>query len=261
VNAVTVGLLHPGEMGSALGSALRERDHAVLWASSGRSAATAGRAAAAGLLDTRSISELASRSDVIVSVCPPHAAADVAQSVAGYAGVYLDANAISPASARAIASTIESGGGRFVDAGIVGPPPRSRGTTRIYLSGSAAPLAAELFAGSTVDAVIVSDHVGHASSVKMAYAAWTKGTAALLLAIRELARTEGVESTLLEEWRMSLPDLEEASERAGRSAAHKGWRWVAEMEEIASTFAAADLPQGFHRAAADIFRRSDNDRP
>jgi 3-hydroxyisobutyrate dehydrogenase-like beta-hydroxyacid dehydrogenase len=244
-------------MGSALGAALRERGHPVLWASAGRSAATLQRAESAGLLDVLSVNDLASRSDVIVAVCPPHAAAEVAESVAGYEGVYVDANAISPASSRGIASVIESAGGRYVDGGIVGPPPRTPGTTRLYLSGPDAGTAAELFGGGPLEAVVVSDEVGQASAVKMAYAGWTKGTAALLLAIRELARAEDVESTLLDEWRTSLPELEEACERAGRSAAGKGWRWVAEMEEIASTFAAADLPDGFHRAAAEIFRRAE----
>jgi hypothetical protein len=89
----------------------------------------------------------------------------------------------------------------------------------------------------------------------MVYAAWTKGTAALLLAINSVARAEGVEETLLEEWRHSLPDLPEALARAGRSADAKGWRWVGEMEEIAATFAAAGLPDGFHLAAAEMFRR------
>src|SRR6266545_1877039 len=93
-----------------------------------------------------------------------------------------------------------------------------------------------------------------ASAVKMAYAAWTKGTAALLLAIGLLAEAEGVEAPLLEEWRLSLPELPEAATRAARSAAAKGWRWVGEMDEIAATFAAAGLPDGFHRAAAEMFR-------
>jgi hypothetical protein len=88
----------------------------------------------------------------------------------------------------------------------------------------------------------------------MTYAAWTKGTAALLLAIGELARAEGVEPALHEEWRISLPDLPDRSQRAARSAQAKGWRWVGEMEEIAATFDAAGLPDGFHRAAAEVFR-------
>ena len=89
----------------------------------------------------------------------------------------------------------------------------------------------------------------------MAYASWTKGSAALLLAARALARAEGVEETLLAEWGISQPGLEERSARAAGSAAAKGWRWIAEMEEIAATMAAAGLPEGFHQAAAEIYRR------
>ncbi len=89
----------------------------------------------------------------------------------------------------------------------------------------------------------------------MTYAAWTKGTAALLLAIREVARAEGVEETLLAEWEESIPALTERSERAAAAADSKGWRWVGEMEEIARTFATAGLPGGFHEAAAEVYRR------
>jgi hypothetical protein len=95
-----------------------------------------------------------------------------------------------------------------------------------------------------------------ASAVKMAYASWTKGSAALLLAARALARAEGVEDTLLAEWDISQPGLTERSARAAGSAAAKGWRWVAEMEEIAAAIAAAGLPDGFHLAAAEIYRRA-----
>jgi 3-hydroxyisobutyrate dehydrogenase-like beta-hydroxyacid dehydrogenase len=249
----TVGLLHPGEMGTALGAVLRGQGHRVVWTSEGRSAATRDRAEAGGLEDVGSVEKLARRSDVIVSVCPPHAAREVAESVAGFEGVFVDANAIAPATALEVAGVVAAGSADCVDGGIIGPPPRAAGTTRLYLSGQAAPAVAALFAGSDVDARVVSDDVGTASALKMTYAAWTKGTAALLLAIRELARIEGVESALLEEWRLSLPDLPDRLERAVRSAQAKGWRWVGEMDEIASTFAAAGLPDGFHQAAAEVF--------
>jgi 3-hydroxyisobutyrate dehydrogenase-like beta-hydroxyacid dehydrogenase len=255
VAELTVGLLHPGEMGAVLGRVLREAGTPVLWASEGRSVETAGRAEEAGLEDAASVNEVVSRSDVILSVCPPHAALDVARSAAGFTGVYVDANAISPATVQAVADTVA----RVVDGGIVGPPPATAGTTRLYLSGPEADRVAELFAGTALDTRIVSAEIGAASAVKMAYAAWTKGTAALLLAVRSLARSEGVESTLLEEWQLSLPELPEQSVRAARSAATKGWRWVGEMEEIAATFAAAGLPDGFHLAAADVFRAISDD--
>ena len=160
----------------------------------------------------------------------------------------------SPVTAREIAAVVDGGGATFVDGGIVGPPPSDDQATRLYLSGLGAGAIADLFAGTTVDARVVSDEPGAASAVKMTYAAWTKGTAALLLAIREVARAEGVEDVLLTEWRASLPGLEERSARAARSAEAKGWRWVGEMEEIASTFASDGQPSGFHEAAAAVFR-------
>jgi nucleotide-binding universal stress UspA family protein len=126
------------------------------------------------------------------------------------------------------------------------------GTTRLYLSGSETKLVAGLFADTIIDTVVVSEDPDAASAVKMTFAAWTKGASALLLAIRALARAEGVEETLLEEWRTSQPHLVERSVAAARSALGKGWRWVGEMNEIAETFAAAGLPDGFHRAAAEV---------
>ena len=268
----TIGLLHPGEMGAAVGQCLAGAGHRVLWAPEGRSAATAARAAAAGLVAC-GLAEMVRRSDLIMSVSPPHAALDIARQVAGFGGVYLDANAISPATAREVAGIVEAGGASYVDGGIIGTPPVAPGFIRLYLSGPRAGELRDLFDGSPVDARLV-DHgagsavgassvggagvagvVGAASAVKMAYASWTKGTAALLLAARALARAEGVEETLLAEWAISQPGLDERSARAAGSAAAKGWRWIAEMEEIAATMAAAGLPEGFHQAAAEVYRR------
>jgi 3-hydroxyisobutyrate dehydrogenase-like beta-hydroxyacid dehydrogenase len=248
--AEVVGLLHPGEMGAAIGSVLRARGIEVLWASERRSAETAARADRAGLRDAGTVAALARGSDVILSVCPPHAARDVARALGGLDGVYVDANAVAPATAREIAE----GFTRFVDGGIVGPPPVSS-PTRLYLSGAEAGGVAELFSGTLVHARVVPGEVGAASAVKATYAAWTKGTAALVLAIRDVARAEGVEEALAAEWGESLPALLERLAAAERSARAKGWRWVGEMEEIAATFAAAGLPAGFHRAAAEVFRR------
>jgi len=177
----------------------------------------------------------------------------VARLVTSFRGLYLDANAVSPGTARQVAAIAEAGGASYVDGGIVGPPPLAPGHTRLYLSGPRAAEVQALFGGTDVDARIVPPP-GTASAVKMAYASWTKGSAALLLAARALARAEGVESVLLEEWGISQPGLERRSAAAAGSAAAKGWRWVAEMEEIAATMAAAGLPEGFHQAAAEIYR-------
>ena len=252
MSETTIGLLHPGEMGAAVGKCLASAGHWVLWAPEGRGAATKDRAEEAGLTGV-ALAEIAARSDVIISVCPPHAARDVARQVAGFRGLYLDANAISPATAGEVAAIVAAGGAGFVDGGIVGPPPVAPGLTRLYLSGPRAAEVQALFGGTDVDARVVPPP-GSASAAKMAYASWTKGSAALLLAARTLARAEGVEPVLLEEWGISQPGLERRSAAAAESATAKGWRWVAEMEEIAATMAAAGLPDGFHQAAAEIYR-------
>jgi 3-hydroxyisobutyrate dehydrogenase-like beta-hydroxyacid dehydrogenase len=249
---MTVGVLHPGEMGAAIAAALRASAQNVLWASAGRSAATAERAREAHLKDAGDVAELCRRCEVVLSVCPPHAAVDVALAASGFAGIYVDANAISPETARTIAG-LQS---RFVDGGIVGPPPHQPGTTRLYLSGGEAELVPRWFSGTNVDARAISAEPGAASALKAAYAGWTEGSAALLLIVRKLARAEGVEDVLLEEWRFSLPELEERHASATRSSERKGWRWVGEMHEIARSMAAQDLPAGFHEAAAEIFRRA-----
>ncbi|MGH9251147.1 MAG: DUF1932 domain-containing protein [Acidimicrobiales bacterium] len=251
-----IGLLHPGEMGSAVAACLVRRGGSVLWASADRSEATAHRADAAGLTDAGTTQQLIRRSDVVLSICPPHGALGVARSVAGFGGTFVDANAISADTAREIRAVVESGGARFVDGGIIGPPPGPSAAARLYLCGENAGAVARLFGHTPLDARVIDGDAGAASALKMAYAAWTKGTSALLLAARAAARAHGVEEALLDEWAISLPELQEHSIRAGRSAANKGWRWIAEMEQIAATFAAAGLPDGFHRAAAEIYRRA-----
>jgi 3-hydroxyisobutyrate dehydrogenase-like beta-hydroxyacid dehydrogenase len=252
-----IGLLHPGEMGSMVGARLCEAGQRVGWASDGRSAATKDRAEAAGLTDHGTVAELLAGSDVVLSICPPHAAFDVARSVAaaGYGGTFVDANAVAPATTRRIGEVVTTAGATFVDGGIVGSPPAEADTTRLYLSGSEADSVAALFADTVVEAVVVDDRIGSASAVKMTFAAWTKGIGAMLLAIDAVARREGVDTVLRREWARSLPDLDGRLTRAIGSADRKGWRWVGEMEEIARTFGAAGAPSGFHEAAAEVFRR------
>ena len=214
VNKAVIGLLHPGEMGAAVGRCLTGRGHEVLWASQGRGPDTAARAAAAGLADAGTVAALAARAELIISVCPPHAALDVAWAVHGFGGLYVDANAVAPGTAREVARLICESGGRYVDGGIIGPPPEIPGRTQLYLSGTDAEQVAALFEGTPLDTVIVGGSATAASAVKMAYAAWTKGTAALLLSVRALAREQGVEDALLAQWAISQPGLEARS--AGR---------------------------------------------
>ena len=255
--ADTIGLLHPGEMGATVGAAARLNDVHVLWTADDRGPETRSRAEEARLTDVASLPTLVEQSDIVLSVCPPHAAKTVAQAVAKlqFTGIYVDANAVSPATSRAVQKIVEAEGATFVDGGIIGPPARKRGSTRLYLSGGEASRVAACFCQGPLEALVLDGPPGAASALKMTYAAYTKGSTALLIAIRTLAIHEGIDPDLMHEWDLSQPDLPKRSAGAVRANARKAWRFSGEMEEIADTFAAAGLPEGFHRAAADVYRR------
>ena len=251
-----VGLLHPGEMGASVGAAARSAGAEVLWASEGRSRGTCERAERADFRDVGDLRALLGRSEAVLSVCPPHCALDLAGEVAeaGFRTLYVDANAVAPETSREIEGMIVEAGGSYVDGGIIGPPARERGSTRLYLSGPRAGEVAALFEGSVLGAEVIDATPGRASALKMAYAAWTKGSDALLLAVRAYALAEGVEEALLREWGLSQAGLAARSERAGESAG-KAWRFEGEMHQIGHAFGDAGLPEGFHRAAASVYRR------
>jgi 3-hydroxyisobutyrate dehydrogenase-like beta-hydroxyacid dehydrogenase len=253
----TIALLYPGNMGSTIGAAAATSGARVVWASERRSNASRERAKQAGLIDVETLPNALRESEVVLSVCPPHAALEVAQSVAQYKfkGIYVDANAISRATAVHVGEIVSKAGASFVDGGIIGAPVKKAGTTRLYLSGVHAPEIANLFSASMLAAKAIGPEPGAASALKVAYAAWTKCTDALLLAIRALAAHEGIDQALLEEWSISQPELERRCQRAAAVAVPKMWRYVGEMEEIAATFKAAGLPGGFHMAAAEICQR------
>jgi len=242
-------------MGAAIGAALRSRDVPVVWASEGRGAGTARRAAAADLRDVGSVEAMTTEADVIISICPPHAALELADAVgrSGFAGIYLDANAISPGTAQKVAGAVPAA--TYVDGGAIGAPPTERGHTRLYLSGTGAEALVPLLDGGPLETIALTGATTAASALKMTYAAWTKGSAALVLALRETARGHGVEAALLSEWDRSQAELPRRAEAAERSARAKGWRWTAEMTEIARTFGEAGQPTGFHTAAAEVYSR------
>jgi 3-hydroxyisobutyrate dehydrogenase-like beta-hydroxyacid dehydrogenase len=253
----TIALLHPGNMGSTIGACAVAGGARVLWVSAQRSAATRSRAERRGLIEAASLAEALGQSDIVLSVCPPEFAVETAESVAAqkFSGIYLDANAVSRASAEEIGRIITAAGADFVDGGIIGAPVERAGTTRLYVSGPRATDIAALFTGSMLDARAIGDVPGEASALKVAYAAWTKCTDILVLAIRAFAAREGIDRALLQEWAISQPALEKKCERAAAVAAPKAWRFVGEMREIADAFEAAGLPGGFHLAAAEICER------
>lgn len=253
----TVGLLHPGEMGTAVGASVVASGARVLWVSEGRGETTAARAREIGLQDAGTLAALARSAEIVLSVAPPHAALDVARAMMaqGFRGIYVDGNAVAPETARQIAALVEGAGARFVDGGIIGPANRVPGAARLYLSGDGAPEVAPLFAAGPINAMVLDAPIGAASALKMSYAAWTKGSQALLASVRALATAEGVDAALLAEWKLSQPDATAKSERAISENARKAWRFVGEMDEIARSMKSAGLTPGFHEAAGEIYRR------
>ena len=250
-----IGLIHPGAMGASVGAAASSNAHTVLWASHGRSQDTHARAQRAKLTDVGTVSALVQASDMVLSVCPPHAAQDVAHDVAqlGFSGVYVDCNAISPERTRAIQRIVEKAGAHYVDGGIIGGPAWKRDAgTHLYLSGVRAKEVAACFDGSPLQTPVISERIGAASAVKMGYAAYTKGTTALLTAILGMVEKEGVRAELTQQWGNSF--AEQTVRRVCANTA-KAWRFVGEMHEIAATFREAGLPGGFHDAAAEVFER------
>lgn len=252
-----VGILHPGQMGVSVAASVKAAGNEVLWASDGRSPETRARAADAGLLDVGSISVLADRADIIISVAPPSSALDVAAATAAtrFSGVFLDANAVSPATAHQVSDTMAFADAAALDGGIIGPPAWSEGTTRLYVAGSQANAVADALGGGPLDVIALDSPYGSASALKMAYAGWTKGSAALLLSIAAYASSAGVHEALVDEWNISQPGLATRTQGSAKGTGPKAWRFVGEMKEIAAAQAESGLPDGFHLAAADIYQR------
>ena len=252
---MTITLLHPGEMGAAVGACLVSSGFRVVWCSENRGAASRKRAENAGLEDLESLDRALAASDAMLSICIPSGAFEVARQVAAknFPGIYIDANAIAPAHSREIGRMVEASGASFVDGGIIGLPPTPSRITRLYLCGSKAPAIAPLFAGSQAEALPMDGAIGAASAIKVCYAAWNKGQTALLAIVRSLAKFEGVDEALLKEWNRTHPGVAEQSEQIA-DRARKAWRWAGEMEEIAAAFDSANLPSGF-LANAEIYRR------
>jgi 3-hydroxyisobutyrate dehydrogenase-like beta-hydroxyacid dehydrogenase len=254
---MNIGILHPGEMGISVAASARNSGHEAFWVSEGRGEKSRARAAQHGLADAGSLVELCRTCSIIMSVCPPHAAEEVARQVvvAGFKGLYLDANAISPQRAKSIDEMMRAAGIDFVDGGIIGRPAWERGETWLYLSGRRAEEIAACFANGPLETKIIGEEIGKASALKMCYAAYTKGTLALLSAILAAAEAYQVQGELKGHWDMDEPGFSAQTERRVQRVTAKAWRFAGEMKEIAATFAAAGLPSGFHESAAEIFRR------
>ncbi|HJR81798.1 MAG TPA: DUF1932 domain-containing protein, partial [Anaerolineales bacterium] len=218
---------------------------------------TRARAEKHNLIEVTSLSQLCRTSEIVLSVCPPHAAEDVAKSVSetGFKGFYLDANAISPQRSIQIGQLMEENGIHFVDGGIIGGPAWRPNETWLYLSGAHAEQIADCFKKGPLETKIIGNEIGKASALKMCYAAYSKGTTALLAAIVAAAQSYNVRDELYQQWDMDDSNFSDQVNRRAARVTAKAWRFEGEMHEIASTFREAGLPDGFHEAAAEIYQR------
>jgi 3-hydroxyisobutyrate dehydrogenase-like beta-hydroxyacid dehydrogenase len=253
-----IGVVHPGDMGVFVAASAQHSGQDVYWSSEGRSPETRRRAQEHSLLDAGTLEELCRTCSLILSVCPPHAAEELANQVAAcdFHGIYADLNAISPQRAGRIGLILSEKGIQFVDGGIIGGPSWNEGeTTWLYLSGEQAQRVADCFSAGQMHAEVIGAEPGKASALKMCYAANTKGSTALLCAVIGAAESLGVRAELERQWSHDDPVFPARAARRLTGVTAKAWRFHGEMEEIAATFEEAGLPGGFHQAAAEVYRR------
>ena len=232
----TIAVIAPGDMGAAVGRRLSERGARVLTMLEGRSDASRARAKAAGMADADEAAIACA--NMILSIVPPRDALALAErlSPALAAGpakpLYVDCNAVSPATVLRIAEVIAAAGTPFVDAGIIGGPPRPQGYTPvIYASGPQAAGFAALNALG-LDIRVMDGPVGQASALKMCYAGLTKGLHAVGVSVMLGAIEAGVAQPFLDEMAASQPELLAYFTARTPGIFPKAYRWVAEMEEI-----------------------------
>ncbi|WSF16851.1 DUF1932 domain-containing protein [Streptomyces sp. NBC_01353] len=254
----TVGILHPGSMGAAVAAQARQQGAEVLWCTEGRSEASRSRALHYGLIAASNLAELCGQCDVIISLCPPANAVEVAASVAAeaYAGTYVDANAISPAHMAQIGDIVGATAAAVVDGSVIGSPPSESKQPRLYLSGPEAESAAvaRLFDGSAVRPLLLDGGIGKASALKLAYSSYQKASRVLAAVSYALASDHGVEEELLDIARGRTSSYLTETAYFPKTAA-RAWRWAPEMREAARALDDARLPAALMEASAEILER------
>ena len=242
-------------MGAAVGRQAEAGGATVRWVRHGRSAATRQRARDNGFQEFDDLPAALDGTDVVLSICPPEFAEDVAGQVAHsalrYTGVYVEANAIAAQRTRRIAELLPHA--KVVDGGIIGEAPVRAGTTRLYLSGDPHGVPG-LFAGSTLQVVALPGGIGAASALKMAYASYQKASRILAAVAHALAVEHGVDAHLMREAELlqsfPLADVDQVP-----AVAAKAWRWAPEMREAAAMLRDAGLPDDLALGAAAALDR------
>ena len=255
----TVGILSPGDMGHTVGNVLRQNGLRVTTCLEGRSQRTQQLAEKAGIVDVPTYPQFVTEADLILSIMVPAQAMSAASMVAEALQkvdttlAYADCNAIAPQTVRKLGEIITSAGGTFVDASIIGPPPRTQGATRFYTSGPNLDLFSKLN-NYGLDVRALGEEIGLASAIKMCYASLTKGLTALCTELLTAASVLGVSEALTAEFQLSQSALFERMEKGLPGMPPKARRWIGEMEEISATFEHVGLTPNILTGAADMYR-------
>jgi len=254
----TIAILSPGDMGHAVGQVLRTRGFDVIAYLRNRSQRTKDLANLAGIREVADMSEMVIQADLILSILVPEQALDTARNVAnainksGTSVTFADCNAVSPETTKNIESVICLSGNNYVDASIIGNPPGSGMPTRIYVSGEHSAVMLNLDGGG-IKTICLGDSIGQASAIKMCYAALTKGTFALYTAVLAAAEAMNLTNELRQEFINSQSDAYNQMEKQIPSLHTKAFRWIGEMNEIASSFTSVGVTPAFHQGAAEIY--------
>ena len=255
----TVAILSPGDMGHAVGRVLGEGGLEVVTCLQGRSERTRLLARQGNVRDVPDLEKLVTQAELVLSIMVPAEAFGLAHQVAeairatGSDTVFADCNAVSPQTTEAIGEAVTAAGGRYVDGSIIGPPPGTGAPPRFYVSGPHAGIMTELD-GKGIDVRYIGDAIGRASGIKMCYAALTKGTSALQVALLAAAESMGLSDELRAEFSSSQPDALRRMEKQLPGLPTKAFRWIGEMEEIAATFGSLGVTPLLHQGAAEVYR-------
>ena len=259
MSVTTVGILSPGNMGHSVGQVLGSNGLRVITCLQNRSDRTRGLADKAGISAVDTYGDLVEQAELVLSIMVPaqalSAAHEVGQAIVatGADVTYVDCNAISPQTTQQIGDVIEQAGGHFVDASIIGGPPKGNGTTRFYAAGPQASTFEEL-SQYGLNVRVLSDQVGHASAIKMCYAGLTKGLTAMCTELLVAAQLLGVSEPLVREFQQSQAAMYQRMERGIPGMLDRARRFEGEMEEIAQTFGYIGLTPKMHEGAADVYR-------
>ena len=252
-----IGFLHPGDMGVFLAHSVQNSGYEALWFSEQRSQSTRQRAEQQAMVEVSSLVELCEQSSVIISICPPHAASDVAHQVLQqpFSGIFVEANAISPELSKKLSAAFAKKGVSYVDAAVFGGTNLTSKNTQIFLSGPKADHIASCFSSGPVIPKVISDEIGKASATKMCHSMYSKGIRAMLHTVVSAAEHYDVRDNLEHLWAKDNVNFSENTYKNMQRTSKKAWRFSGEMDEISSTFHSLGLPDGFSQAASEVYRR------